>query len=196
MDLLTRKRRDTQDFQFNQLTHTHSSLSGSAKKQWQKIRLPPLCKGSDHCDMLISSFRTAGICTCINSKQNLCTNMWKPSSPINSLGEEVLLLEPDWLKSYTFLKTQIGCLCIKLNVTLLCMVREIKPLHPPQTPFFWFISSQRKSENRLFPFNTGCIKMHSSLKKTQQIWHVAVIVFSLNSYNECVRPRCFRPMRQ
>ena len=37
------------------------------RNQGQKIRLLALCKGSDHFDMLICSFQTAGICTCINS---------------------------------------------------------------------------------------------------------------------------------
>lgn len=46
-------------------TSSHT-LSGSA---WWQIWLLPLCKGSDHFDMLIHSFQTAGICTCINSKK-------------------------------------------------------------------------------------------------------------------------------
>lgn len=42
-------------------------LSQKKKNQGQKIRLLALCKGSDHFDMLICSFQTAGICSCINS---------------------------------------------------------------------------------------------------------------------------------
>lgn len=62
-------RRYTQVFQFFQLTHSFSSLSRSApKSSGRKIRLLFHCvEGSDHFDMLICSFKTAGICTCINS---------------------------------------------------------------------------------------------------------------------------------
>lgn len=49
-------------------SHTHSrAFSGSAKTSGRKYYSFPLCGGSGHFDMLICSFQTAGICTCINS---------------------------------------------------------------------------------------------------------------------------------
>lgn len=98
-------------------SHTPFRLS-QKKNQWQKIRLLPLCTGSDHFDMLICSFQTAGICSCINSNNFLLKHkhvkMGVSPSIIERLEyEQVQLLEPDNKKksvycliSDTFQKTQ------------------------------------------------------------------------------------------